>query len=141
MAGETLTRNRSIAVEELKYAYWIRVLPPTLDLEASRGIRTACLRGLERGIAHIVVDLTGVADVHDDGIDMLEAAAEELIAKHGTLWVANHRDDSLELRPVPAEGLSELAGLSAALDSALAANRLQTSGQRDERRREQCKPS
>jgi len=140
MAPETLPWSRSITVEELRYAYWIRVLPATLDYETSWNIRAACLRGLERGVPHIVVDLTGVAEVCADGIDMLEAAADELTAKRGTLWIANNEGespDTLELRPVQAEGLSELVGLSAALDSAVASvRRLQACGDGDEGRRD-----
>ncbi len=98
----------------------IQVRSPLLDRDASAEIRTACLRSLDRGVAHIFVDLTGVTEICDEATDLLAAAAEELLAKHGGLWIAN-LERSPEWRPVPPEGLPVLAGLSRALDSALSA--------------------
>lgn len=122
MKARSITVTRSITVAELDGLHWIRVRAAQLDFETSQEVRHACLRGLERGIAEIVIELTGVVRVCVDGVDMLEAAADELRAKHGTLSLVVQHDESvgrLDLRRVPAVGLSELAGLSAALDDAL----------------------
>jgi len=119
---KTMTVTRSVAVAELDGMHWIRVRGGQLDLEASREVRHACLRSLERGITDIVIELSGVVRVCAEGIDILEAAADELRAKHGTLSLVVQHDESvgrLDLRHVPAAGLSELTGLSVALDDAL----------------------
>jgi hypothetical protein len=122
MAIDNVTVTRSLTVAELNEMYWIRVRGVDLGLETSLAIRHACLRGLERGIADIVIELTGVEHVCAEGIDTIEAAADELGAKHGTLSLAVRHDESvgrIDLRHVPATGLAELAGLSVALDEAL----------------------
>jgi anti-anti-sigma factor len=122
MAVESMAGARSVTVAELHDMYWIRIGAGDLDPEASWDVRYACLRALERGITDIVVELTGVEHVSAEGVDMLEAAAEELRAKHGTLSLVVKHDESvgrIDLRLVPAAGLSELTGLSAALDEAL----------------------
>lgn len=111
-----------ITVAELSRLYWISIHGEELDLKASLDVRRACLRGLERGITKIVIELTGVNRVSAEGIDMLQAAADELHAKHGSLsLVVRHGENAgrIDIRPVPAAGLTELAGLSAALDEAL----------------------
>ncbi len=120
--------------EELRDALWIRTPTPTLDHDASQDIRTEFLRALERGVTRIVVDLTGVTEVRPEGIDLLEAAADELLAKHGTLWLANDAGESLRLGAVEADGLQGLRGLSSALASALEESRRPTLGLSDDGR-------
>lgn len=108
---------RSVAVEELRNTVWIRVVPPTLDTSAASGIRRACLRSLERGSAHVVVELSGVDEVCTEAVDVLEAAAGALAAKQATLWLANTDDEGLKIGAVAGDDLSSVAGLSEALDA------------------------
>jgi anti-anti-sigma regulatory factor len=122
MAVEGMTVTRAIAVAELDDMHWIRVRAADLDLDASREIRQACLHALERGVTDIVIELTGVVHVCAEGIDALEAAADELGAKHGTLTLVVKHDETvgrIELRHVPATGLAAVTGLGGALDEAI----------------------
>ncbi len=122
MGFEGMTVTRSVSVAELNGVHWIRARSGELDLEASREIRQACLHCLERGVSDIVIELTGVEHVSAEGLDALEAAADELRAKHGTLSLAARHHESfgrIDLRHVPDVGLSALSGLSVALDEAL----------------------
>ncbi len=111
-------RSSAVRVQELRDAYRIDVPSHVLDARAVLDVRLACLQGLERGVCQIFVDLTGVSVISGEAIDLLEAVGEELLAKHGTLWLAN-RDKDPTWQPVLAEGLRGLVGLSAALDEAL----------------------
>jgi anti-anti-sigma factor len=123
MAVESMTVTGSIGVAELDDVVWIRVRAGDIDPETSREIRRACLRALERGMTDLVVELTGVERICAEGVDMLEAAADELRAKHGTLSLVVKHDERvgrIDLRLVPAAGLADLTGLSIALDEALA---------------------
>jgi hypothetical protein len=122
-----MTVTRSISVAELNGVHWIRVRGGVLDLEASEQIRHACLRGVDRGIDRIVLELTGVLGVCAEGLDVIQAAADELDAKSGTLsLVVRHdpRSGRVDLRRVPASGLQELSGLCTALDDALYESRI-----------------
>jgi anti-anti-sigma regulatory factor len=122
MELEGMTVTRSISVAELNDVHWIRVRGGQLDPGAAEAIRQACLRGLDRGISKIVVELTGVSGVCTQGIDVIQAAADELDAKSGTLSLVvrqNERSGRVDLRRVPASGLEELSGLCIALDEAL----------------------
>jgi anti-anti-sigma regulatory factor len=122
MELEGMTVTRSISVAELNDVHWIRVRGGELDREAAEEIRQACLRGLDRGVAKIVVELTGVARVCPEGIDVIQAAADELDAKSGALSLVVRQDprsERVDLRRVPASGLEELTGLCIALDEAL----------------------
>ena len=100
-----------------------RIDVPSGALDAAEVLdaRLACLQALERGATQIFVDLTGVTVVCREAVDLLEAVGEELRAKHGTLWLANHDADAA-WHPVLAEGLAGVVGMSAALDAALAAD-------------------
>jgi hypothetical protein len=111
-------RSSAVHVRELRDAYRIDVPSHSLDAAAALDVRLACLQGLERGVCQIFVDLTGVTIIGGEAIDLLEAVGEELLAKHGTLWIAN-RDRDPTWQPVLVEGLRGLVGLSAALDAAL----------------------
>ena len=117
----SLDRPSTVRVQELQEAFRIDVPSGTLNTEEVLDVRLACLQALERGVSQIFVDLTGVSAICHEAIDLLETVGEELLAKHGTLWLAN-RDGDPPLQPVLAEGLTGLAGLSAAFDAALAAN-------------------
>lgn len=115
-------QSTPVRVKDMRETYLITVPSGALDSQAVSDVRLACLEGLERGVHRIFVDLTGVTDVSGEAVDLLEAVGEELLAKHGTLWLANHEND-INWHPVLAAGLSELVGLSPALDTALAADR------------------
>lgn len=122
MAFEGMSVTRAIAVAEIADVHWIRVRSDDLDPAASREIRQACLHALERGITDIVIELTAVAHFCAEGIDALEAAAEELRAKHGILTLVVKHDETagrIELRQVPAAGIAAVTGLSTALDEAI----------------------
>ena len=122
MEVESMAITRSITVAAVGEMYWIRVRSSEFEHEASREVRHVCLRGLERGVTDIVIELSGVVHVSAEAVDMLEALADELRAKHGTLWLVGRHDESvgrIDLRHVPAAGLTELKGLSIALDEAL----------------------
>lgn len=116
----SLDRPTAVRVQELRDAYRIDVPSHALDAKAALDVRLACLQGLERGVCQIFVDLTGVTVICGEAVDLLEAVGEELLAKHGTLWLAN-RDTDPTWHPVLAQGLGGLVGLSAALDAALVA--------------------
>ena len=126
MANATyLDRPSAVRVQEMREACRIDVPSGALDTAEVVDTRLACLQALERGASQIFVDLTGVGVVCREAIDLLEAVGEELLAKHGTLWLANREVDSA-WRPVLAEGIAGLAGMSTALDGALAADREST---------------
>ncbi len=118
-SSASLERSSAVRVQELREACRIDVPSHVLDAAAVLDVRLACLQGLERGVCQIFVDLTGVTFISVEALDLLEAVGEELLAKHGTLWLAN-RDKDPTWQPVLAEGLAGLVGLSAALDTALA---------------------
>ena len=120
-AATSLDRPRTVRVQELHEAFRIDVPSGTLNAEEVLDVRLACLQALERGVSQIFVDLTGVSVICREAIDLLETVGEELLAKHGTLWLAN-RDSDPAWHPVLPEGLAGLAGLGAAFDAALTAN-------------------
>lgn len=116
----TGAQDRKVTVDERRQSYWIRIEPPTLGPVVADEIRIACLRGLERGVPKIVVDLTDIDEISAEGLDTLGAAADELRAKGGALWLANGGSDGSGPVSVPVVGLSGLEGWSDALDAALA---------------------
>ncbi len=117
-----LDRPSTVRVQEMREACRIDIPSGALETAEVLDARLACLQALERGVTQIFVDLTGVATVCREAVDLLEAVGEELLAKHGTLWLANREDDPT-WHPVLTEGVAGLAGMSKALDSALAADR------------------
>lgn len=103
----------------------VAILRPS---EALRGravtsLRDAFLDEVDGGAHTVVVDLSEVADIGASGAATLLSMADLLLGRNGALWIAVAGPDvgGYTLREVQTRGAHALAGISPALDAALAA--------------------
>ena len=110
----------SVAVVRIGESLWLLCPTVALTQEVVHDLRDAFLESVDAGAQDIVVDLSGVDTVAPVGAATLLAMADLMWGRNGTLWLATGQADDHVLRAVEEEGGEALAGVSVALDVALA---------------------
>jgi hypothetical protein len=110
------------AAEEVARRVWVVVPESVLDARGTDELRDALIGALDRGALNLVVDLTAVTEISQGALEVLGTVSETLRARGGLLWLATMGAEGFpfSIRPVDESGLGGHAGLTSALEGALA---------------------
>ena len=117
--------SEPLSVKRVGATVWIFRLLESLEHRAVPALREAFREAIERDANDVVVDLAIVGSVSDEGAAALAEMADLMRDRSGALWIAAPRPegDGYTLRPVQEPAPDGLAGVSPALDGALAGER------------------
>ncbi len=115
-------RPGSLAVTRVTDVLWILRPQGTIAGRTVARLRDAFLEAVDCGAREVVVDLSAVESVAEDGATTIAAMSDDLLGRGGAFWIAARgpEDARLRLRPVAARGPEGLRGMASVLDAAMA---------------------
>lgn len=112
----------SVVVKRVGETSWILRPREALQGRTVDVLRDAFLEAADSGAQNVVLDLSDSDTVAFDGAATLVAMAELMLGRGGLLWLATrwHGRPGHTLRPIEELSYEALAGMTTALDAALA---------------------